>query len=61
MLQGIEATSTKTGLKVTALLIPRCFETGRKISKAEMARVNLRRHRTCPNWNYTLSPNKTWK
>ena len=61
MLEAIEATRTETGLRVTALLIPRRFEAARKISKEEMARVNLRRHRTCPNWNYTLLPTKTLK
>jgi len=61
MLEAIEATRTETGLKVTALLLPRRFEAAREISKEEMARVNLRRHRICPDWNYTLPPNKKRK
>jgi hypothetical protein len=61
MLEAIETTRTDTGLAVTALLLPRRFVVGRKITKAEMSRVNLRRHRTCPKWNYTLLPTKPGK
>ena len=52
----IGATRTRSGLAVKAILDTAEYETGVQIPKEEFASLNLRRHRTHPNWNYTLSP-----
>lgn len=52
----ISSTKTKTGLRVKAALDEREYEAGVKIPDEEMARLNLKRHRTHPDWNYTLAP-----
>ncbi len=52
----IGATRTRTGLRVKAALDPTVYAAGVKIPDAEMQRLNLRAHRTYPNWNYTISP-----
>jgi hypothetical protein len=56
MLSCIRGTKTVTGLRVTAHLNPKHYPTKVSVSDAEMAAVNLRRHKTCPDWNYTITP-----
>jgi len=56
VLNLIGSTRTKTGLKVKALLDPRTYEKGVKISDDQMKRLNIRYHRTNPHWNYTIHP-----
>jgi hypothetical protein len=43
---------------VKAALDAGTYELGVKIPDAEMERLNLRPHRTLPQWNYTLRPHK---
>lgn len=52
----IGATHTKTGLKVKAILDTNEYETGVEVSKEQMAKLQIRPHKTHPAWNYTLSP-----
>ena len=52
----ISATTTRTGLKVKAVLDARKYATGVQISDAEMAGLNLCPHEKHPQWNYTLRP-----
>ena len=56
MLNLIRTTTTKTGLTVTAYLTLGDYETGIKISKAEMRALNLNKHDTLGQWNYSLHP-----
>ncbi len=56
VLNYINGTSTLTGLKVQAHLLMGEYETGRKVSKAEMAQLNIEHSAICPQWNYTLRP-----
>lgn len=56
MLKTIEATKTEAGLCVKARLIEGQYERGLGVSKKEMATLNLEKHQTCPNWNYTIRP-----
>jgi hypothetical protein len=56
VLNLIAATTTKTGLKVKAVLDQNEYKTGIKISDEEMKRLQIRPHKTHPNWNYTLLP-----
>lgn len=52
----IGGTRTRTGLKVKAVLDTNQYETGVELSKEDMDRLRLKRHKTHPDWNYTLSP-----
>jgi len=52
----IGATTTKSGLKVKAVLDTNEYKTGVKVSNSEMEELSLRRHNTHPDWNYTLEP-----
>jgi Rhodopirellula transposase DDE domain len=52
----IGATRTRNGLKVKAVLDTNEYETGVTISNEEMQQLRIRRHKTHPEWNYTLSP-----
>ena len=54
----ISATTTTTGLKVGASLDVNTYPTGRKVSDAELACVNLRRHDFHGDWNYTVYPSQ---
>lgn len=56
MLNFIRTTKTDTGLAVTAYLSPGEYDTGIKISKAEMRELNLVQHDTLGQWNYSLRP-----
>jgi hypothetical protein len=59
MLAYIQGTRTSTGLEVSAFLQDGEYKTGQRVSDAEMKTLNLERHETCPNWNYTLRPRPT--
>lgn len=52
----IASTKNARGLRITAVLDERAYETGVKISDEEMARLNLKPHHTSPDWNYTIAP-----
>jgi hypothetical protein len=52
----IGGTKTRTGLKVKALLDTNHYETGIKVSDEQLEEIRLRRHKTHPVWNYTISP-----
>ena len=54
----IGATRTKSGLRITAKLDPREYETGEKITDEQMQSLKLRKSRTHPKWNYTISSRK---
>jgi hypothetical protein len=56
MLNLIAATTTSTGLKVRCELDPELYLTGIKISKEEMACVNLVPDAFHGEWNYTILP-----
>src|ERR1017187_5914835 len=52
----IGATKTKSGLQVKAVLDTNEYETGVKVTKSQMEELCVRRHKTHPDWNYTLEP-----
>jgi transposase len=52
----IGATSTTTGLKVTARLDVDAYPTGVKVPDSTMCQLKLEPHTTHPQWNYTLAP-----
>ncbi|MGH9782557.1 MAG: ISAzo13 family transposase [Terriglobia bacterium] len=53
----IARTSTAKGLTVTCRLDRRRYPTGRQVSDAEMARVNLEPNKFHGEWNYVIKPN----
>lgn len=58
MLGYIRGTTTNTGLRVTAHLDTKHYETGIEVTNREMVEVNIHRHKTCPDWNYTIKPRR---
>lgn len=59
MVSLIGGTTTKKGLKIKALLDENKYDTGKKISDAELSGLNLARDDFYGEWNYTISPRKT--
>jgi hypothetical protein len=51
----IAATTTSKGLRIRAERDEGYYETGVKVSDAELASLPLRRHEFHGDWNYTLS------
>ncbi len=55
----ISRTTTAKGLKVTCRLDRRKYPTGRKVSDAEMKRVNLVQNKFHGEWNYIIHPRRS--
>jgi hypothetical protein len=49
-------TTTKSGLRVKALLDTRDYELGQKISDDQMRTLEMKPHKFHGNWNYTFQP-----
>jgi hypothetical protein len=56
MLAYIRGTTTRTGLQVAAFQVNQVYERGIKVDDDMIQRLNIERHSTCPNWNYTIRP-----
>ena len=56
LLGYLQGTTTRTGLTVRAALHDSLYQTGERVSDADLATLNLTRHDVCPSWNYTLRP-----
>jgi hypothetical protein len=56
MLQFLNATTTKNGLTVKAALTNTQYDTKIKVSDEQMMALNLIKHETLPQWNYTIKP-----
>ena len=56
IVQLIGSTTTKTGLKIEATLDDKNYETGRKVTDDEFAKINLTKGKTFSLWNYTIAP-----
>lgn len=56
VLELISQTTTNAGLTVTALKDSQRYPTGRKVTDAELAAVNLSREAFHGEWNYTIRP-----
>jgi hypothetical protein len=52
----ISATTTQTGLAVSAILNKKAYETGKEVSDRELELLNIRSPKDLPDWNYTISP-----
>lgn len=53
-----QTTKTSCGLRVSARLMRKNYNTGEEISHTEMGKLMLIGHKTLPTWNYTLAPSK---
>jgi tetratricopeptide (TPR) repeat protein len=56
MLGLLRGTRTRTGLRVHAEWWDRTYAKGIKVSDQAMVELNITHHKTCPRWNYTLTP-----
>ncbi len=56
MLNYIDNTTTRQGLKVDAILNRKEYAKGLSITEDQMKTINLKRHTQLPDWNYTISP-----
>ena len=56
LLGFIRRTTTRTGLRVTATHFEKTYQTGQRVSNAKFKAIQLTRHATCPQWNYTIRP-----
>jgi hypothetical protein len=56
LLGFIRGTTTATGLAVTGEWWERPYRKGIAVSDADMQKLDIERHDTCPRWNYTISP-----
>lgn len=56
VLELIRHTTTKTGLKIKAVLDENNYETGRKISDDDMQKLSIKGDNFHPEWNYTFTP-----
>jgi transposase len=54
----ISNTTTRQGLTVRAALDTNIYETGIKVSDAELAQIRMTRHEFHGDWNYTITPQK---
>lgn len=60
-LKYLATTRTATGLTVSAKLNTKEYQTGEKVTEQELKLLNIRRHRSLPEWNYTIRPyNRKW-
>jgi len=50
----IEGTKTKNGLKIKAKMDKKIYELKQKVSDKEFEKVNFLRHEMNPQWNYTI-------
>ena len=51
----IEGTRTRKGLKIKAKIDKKIYQLKQKVSDEEFEKINFLRHKTNPQWNYTLS------
>ena len=58
MLNILNATTTQKGLVVKAALCETQYSTGIKVSDEQMASLNLLKHDTLSQWNYTITPTR---
>ena len=56
MLGYLRATTTTTGLRVTASLLEGGYQTGTRIADAVMKTLQVDQHVVCPQWNDTIRP-----
>ena len=58
VLNYIATTTTAQGLKVQAILHPKEYEKGERVTDAEMKSLRRRKHKLLPEWNYTIKSSR---
>jgi Rhodopirellula transposase DDE domain len=58
VLELIRHTTTKTGLKIEAVLDENIYETGKKVTDDQMQHLTLEGDAFHPEWNYSIRPQK---
>jgi len=58
ILELIRHTTTKTGLKIQAILDEHEYKTGKQITDEQMQRVDIQGDAFHPEWNYTIRPQR---
>ncbi|MBW8002953.1 MAG: hypothetical protein FVQ80_13190 [Planctomycetes bacterium] len=58
MLKFIRTTKTTTGLKIKAHLVRKKYKKGNKVPDEQMSQIQINKHDTFPEWNYTITPRK---
>lgn len=56
VLEYIRHTTTKTGLKIEAVLDTNDYETGKKVTDEQLSSINIQGDEFHPEWNYTIKP-----
>ena len=56
LLACIRGTTTKTGLRVEAILVEKVYQKGIKVTNEVMQTLKIEWHSVCPRWNYTIKP-----
>lgn len=56
ILAYLRGTTTSTGLQVDAFLHEQVYQTGLRVSTADMKSLNIELHPIYPKWNYTIHP-----
>jgi hypothetical protein len=56
VLELIRHTTTKTGLRIDAVLDENHYETGKKISDEQMHQLTIQGDKFHPEWNYSIKP-----
>lgn len=56
IIELLSGTTTREGLRVTAIVDQNIYPTGIKISDAEMKQLRISRHAFHGDWNYTIRP-----
>ena len=51
----IEGTKTKKGLKIKAKIDRKIYKLGKKVLEEEFKKIRIKEHLVNPKWNYTLS------
>lgn len=51
----IESTTTKKGLKIKAKIDKKIYELGKRVFEEEFKKINILEHKINPKWNYTIS------
>ena len=60
MLNYIQTTSTKTGLKVYAYLLEGEYPKSQKVRDVDFESISIKKHELFPKWNYTISPQENF-
>ena len=56
VLELIRHTTTKTGLKIEAVLDENTYQTGKKVTDEQMQQLTIQGDEFHPEWNYTIRP-----